>query len=115
MNPWPIGYALPARLGAEGIRNEPKRRTNMTGETDRIDRAEPGGLDVGIDDSPTSEAALEWAATWVRSLGPQLRAMHVLNPATLGSASATANLLVVGTQDRVGLGRLIAAATGSAQ
>ena len=133
----------------------------MTGKTGSRDRAELGDVVVGIDDSPSSHAALEWAAKWARSTGARLRAVHVLNaprssptfwstdiPAMayvpdiptredeehemsamfrgaapepdwtlefcdgaagreLVSASAEARLLVVGTREHVGLGRLL--------
>jgi nucleotide-binding universal stress UspA family protein len=133
----------------------------MTGNADHPGRAEPGDIVVGIDDSPSSVAALAWAATWARSMGAQLRAVHVVDPAAnaslvwatgfpamayvpaipnredieqdvsavfravgpepdwtlefrdgptgreLVSAAAEARLLVVGTREHVGLGRLI--------
>ena len=133
----------------------------MTGNMDNLERAKAGDIVVGIDDSPSSGAALDWAATWARSTGARLRAVHVLNPAAssppvwatsfpamayipaipsredvehamsvafratapepdwslefrdgppapeLVSASAEAQLLVVGTREHVGLGRLI--------
>jgi nucleotide-binding universal stress UspA family protein len=34
---------------------------------------------VGLDDSPSSEAALNWAAEQARSVGAVLRAVHVLD------------------------------------
>lgn len=133
----------------------------MTGNTGNIEHAKAGDVVVGIDDSPSSQAALDWAAKWARSTGARLRAVHVLNPAAssplvwttgfptmayvpaipsredvehgmsaafravapepdwivefrdgppapeLVSASAEAQLLVVGTREHVGLGRLI--------
>jgi nucleotide-binding universal stress UspA family protein len=133
----------------------------MTANTDNIERAGPADVVVGIDDSPSSHAALEWAGKWARSMGSRLRAVHVHNAATssplvwttgfpamayvaeipnrkeaenaisaifratgpepdwalefrdgsagraLVSASAAAQLLVVGTREHVGLGRLI--------
>ena len=133
----------------------------MTRNVDYMERTAPGEVVVGIDDSPSAAAALEWAARWARSAGARLRAVHVLNPATgsalvwgsgfptsayvadipsreevegvmsavfrsaapepdwtleirdgvagreLVNASAEARLLVVGTREHVGLGRLI--------
>ena len=120
-----------------------------------------GDIVVGIDDSPSSAAALDWAAKAARSTGDRLRAVHVLSAPTsspliwansfptmayvaeipepdlaketmtamfgavapepswtlefrhgptgheLVKASAGARLLVVGTREHVGLGRLI--------
>ena len=102
---------------------------------------------VGLDDSRSSKAALDWAAEQARSVGAVLRAVHVLDwPYGLelqdsyrrwitavfdaisprpewilqfasGSAgevlirqSLDARLLVVGTREHVGMGRLL---TGS--
>jgi len=133
----------------------------MTGNSDPLGRAEPGDVVIGIDDSPSSVAALKWAATWARSMGVRLRAVHVVDPAAnaslvwatgfpamaylpaipsredieqdvsavfravapepdwtlefrdgatgreLVSAAADARVLVVGTREHVGLGRLI--------
>ena len=45
---------------------------------------EAGGIAdivVGIDDSPSSHAALDWAAKAARSSGDRLRAVHVLTSA----------------------------------
>ncbi len=40
-----------------------------------------GDIVVGIDDSPSSRAALDWAARAARSSGDRLRAVHVLTAA----------------------------------
>jgi len=133
----------------------------MTGNTDTFEHAKAGAVVVGIDDSASSQAALDWAAKWARSTGARLRAVHVLNPAVssppvwatsfpamayipaipsredveqamsvafratapepdwslefrdgpaapeLVKTAAEAQLLVVGTREHVGLGRLI--------
>lgn len=136
----------------------------MTGNSSNNERVESGDVVVGIDDSPSSDAALDWAAKWARLMGARLRAVYVHNETTnsplvwasgfpamayvpdvptrvdaqqaisarfraaapepdwtlefrdgaagreLVSASAGARLLVVGSRENVGLGRLI---TGS--
>jgi nucleotide-binding universal stress UspA family protein len=135
----------------------------MTANMDNIERFESGDVVVGIDDSPSSAAALAWAAKWARSMGARLRGVHVFNRDAAASsslvwttvfptmayvadlatreetehamsamfraaapepdwtleirdgqpgrelvtASADAGLLVVGTREHVGLGRLI--------
>jgi len=46
-----------------------------------------GEIVVGLDDSPSSRAALDWAAAQARSVGAVLRAVHVLDwPYGLSSA-----------------------------
>ena len=120
----------------------------------------PDEVVVGLDDSPTGIAALNWAATWARNTGGRLRAVHVLGWPTgyvskdypapaeryltpeevdqayrasiarlfdrvdpepgwqfafaqghpgrvLVQQSSNAALLVIGTQEMVGLGRLL--------
>lgn len=133
----------------------------MTGNTGNLEPAEIGDIVVGIDDSPSSVAAFNWAAEYARSTGGRLRAVYVFsatassplvwnagfpamayvaeNPARevtqdtmaamfraaapepgwtlefydgpagrqLVNASVGARLLVVGTREHVGLGRLI--------
>jgi nucleotide-binding universal stress UspA family protein len=133
----------------------------MTVTTNRPEAAGIGEIVVGIDDSPSSAAALDWAAQAARSSGDRLRAVHVFSIATtsplvwtngfpatayvaetpapeiakatmtamfrtvapepswtlefrhggighqLLMASAGARMLVVGTREHVGLGRLI--------
>ena len=54
----------------------------MTESTHNVEPAGIGDIVVGIDDSPSSRAALDWAAKAARSSGDRLRAVHVLNAAT---------------------------------
>ena len=54
----------------------------MTKNTDNLEPAGTGDIVVGIDDSPSSRAALEWAAKTARSSGDRLRAVHGLHAAT---------------------------------
>jgi len=50
-----------------------------------------GEIVVGLDDSPSSRAALDWAAAQARSVGAVLRAVHVLDwPYGLSSAGLPA-------------------------
>jgi len=130
----------------------------MTKNTHNPEPAGIGDIVVGIDDSPSSRAALDCAAKAARSSDDRLRAVHVLNAATtspltngfpamayvaetaapeiaketmaamgtvapelswtlefrdgatghqLVQASTGARMLVVGTREHVGLGRLI--------
>ena len=53
----------------------------MTKNTHNPEPAGIGDIVVGIDDSPSSRAALDWAAKAARSSGDRLRAVHVLNAA----------------------------------
>jgi nucleotide-binding universal stress UspA family protein len=96
---------------------------------------------VGLDDSPSGHAALEWAARHAKSTGAIVRAVHALDGPTapesdrapiiemfkavtpnpdwvlefvsgyagevLAGLSQDAQLLVVGTREHVGLGRLL--------
>ena len=65
---------------------------------------------VGLDDSPSSNAALDWAAEQARSVGAVLRAVHVLDwPCGLSPAGfpAPANFMDVSAeelQDAIGGG-----------
>jgi Universal stress protein family len=57
---------------------------------------------VGLDDSPSSKAALDWAAEQARSVGAVLRAVHVLNwPHGLSPAGfpAPANFMDVSAEE----------------
>jgi nucleotide-binding universal stress UspA family protein len=44
-----------------------------------IDRGEPQRIVVGLDDTPTSRAALRWAARQARLTGATVRAVHVID------------------------------------
>ena len=44
-----------------------------------IDRGEPQRIVVGLDDTPTSRAALRWAARQARLTGGTVRAVHVID------------------------------------
>ena len=57
---------------------------------------------VGLDDSPSGQAALDWAAEHARSVGAVLRAVHVLDwPYGLSSAGfpAPANFMELGREE----------------
>jgi nucleotide-binding universal stress UspA family protein len=75
---------------------------------------------VGLDDSPSSKAALSWAAEQAIRTHTVLRAVHALDwpygaayvakgepGGVLVRQSGDAQLLVVGTREHVGLGRLL--------
>jgi nucleotide-binding universal stress UspA family protein len=55
---------------------------DMTVQTDIPAAGGIGDIVVGMDDSPSSRAALDWAAKAARSSGDRLRAVHVLDAAT---------------------------------
>jgi nucleotide-binding universal stress UspA family protein len=55
----------------------------MTKNPHNPETAGIGDIVVGIDDSPSSFAALDWAAKAARSSGDRLRAVHVLNAAVV--------------------------------
>src|SRR5688500_3716116 len=60
-------------------RNDP---TDAKGSMMRT-RTTPGEVVVGVDSSVSGRAALQWAATYARSTGARLRAIHVLSPDSL--------------------------------
>ena len=73
-----------------------KTETGMTKNTDNLEPPGTGGIVVGIDDSPSSHAAIDWAAKAARSSGDRVRAVHVLNDAGHGPV-----VLGVGSEDLV--------------